>query len=275
MGTRIKPNVFSSIAVRIAQDIAVVNKIIERIVCMPMDPACNVLSVLYKPYREWTQDNRPLIRDTSRITSIVIHGTGNGGTLSPGMDYLLAKTPEKDAQGNTIPGGGMPLYNVRSPGRGYGMMFGYCIDSNGDIAQYFPDSYWNYHSQSFNWDETSIGIELMIGPGYGVSGVVGHGMGPDGTFANEGPTTTKQFLSLIRLIVYLKEKYPSIATLFSHSWLSQFDQYGGYRYTDYSRAGLTAFFNGDSSEADGVRLKNCPGMNFMITYMFPNGITGY
>ena len=51
MGTRIKPNVFSSIAVRIAQDIAVVNKIIERIVCMPMDPACNVLSVLYKPFK--------------------------------------------------------------------------------------------------------------------------------------------------------------------------------------------------------------------------------
>ena len=51
MGTRIKPNVFSSIAVRIAQDIAVVNKIIERIVCMPMNPVCDVLSVLHKPFK--------------------------------------------------------------------------------------------------------------------------------------------------------------------------------------------------------------------------------
>jgi N-acetyl-anhydromuramyl-L-alanine amidase AmpD len=121
------------------------------------------------------------VRDDDEITTIVIHGTGGGGTLNWIKNCKISsKRGQRYKRGIAL--------------------FHFLIRRKGEIDNLIDSDNWVYHSSIGNYDRHTIGIELL-NPSPG----------------NLATYTDKQYNDLCKLIKYLISKYKNIDTIISHN----------------------------------------------------------
>lgn len=111
---------------------------------------------------------------------LTIHGTAGGGTL----EWILSAEP------------GSKRFQKYAAGVG---LFHYLIDRDGSITNIIDPDKWVFHSSINYLDRQTIGVELL---------------NPD--FRNREPYTEEQYVSLITLYRYLRNKYP-LTVMLSHN----------------------------------------------------------
>lgn len=116
------------------------------------------------------------------ITEITIHGTGGGTTMFGFLKWM---------------------YNGERASNYYKgiSLFHYIIDKQGNIVEVIDPNYWVYHSTSGGHAKREIGIELL-----------------NSSKSNRNKYTEEQYKSLIDLIEYLSNLYPSIKQITSHRY---------------------------------------------------------
>jgi len=120
------------------------------------------------------------LKRTRDVSTVVIHGTGGGGTYN----YIL----------NNIPRAGQYKKSIG--------LFHYLIERSGQTIEIISPDNWTYHSHSNYFDEETIGIELV-----------------NLTAFNSGSFTDMQYNSLNRLIIDNLFPQHDIKDIVGHSYL--------------------------------------------------------
>lgn len=131
--------------------------------------------------------NQGFVRRDDEVTHLIVHGTGGGRKAEDCIKWMI--------NGGDLGGGKSRESQYR---RGVAL-FQFLIDRDGTVIELLNPHKWVYHSSTMDFDRHTIGVELI---------------NPDRS--NGGHYTDNQYLSLVQLYTFLRERFRNMYYITGH-----------------------------------------------------------